>query len=210
MANQANLAYYHVAGPVHVFVRIPPVGLGPYKTAGTLSGPIAFLGHTTDAPEPDFKSEYIPVMSSLGGPVVPDDEINVGGTYQASMELSRFNYNVLTALQQFPTHGRNGLPAGTESYLDRGRLIQAQGDSFEVWLQNSFYGTPNAVVYPEMPPGIYYPACRFVDMLPRKLSRDSTKAQLVIKPLSVRIGITGGFISYSQHPSFFVNLPLPG
>lgn len=204
-----NLAYYYVHGPVHIYARFPKVGAGPYVAPGALSGTIYFLGHTTDSPEPDFIPKYHPVHSSLAGPEVPDDEVQVGGEYELALELTRFNYQILMAIKQFARYGRGEVP-GTENFLDRGRLVLAQGDSFELWLKNAFYGTPNAAAYPDLPPGYYYPACRTAGVMPRDLSRITVKANAHIKPLSVRQGVTGGFVTYSQDPKWFLNLPDPG
>lgn len=209
MSNPSNPAFYYVAGPVHCYMRVPRIGLGPNVSPNNLTGRILFLGHATESPEPDFNAEYIPVISSLAGPVIPDDEIFVGGNYQLAVELSRFSFDVVMLMKRFPQYGR-GAPAGVETYLDRGRLIQAQGDSYEIWLRNAFYGTPNAAAYPNMPIGYYYPAVRTVGVLPRNLSRDLTKAHITLKPISVRQGVTGGFVTYTQDPVYFQNLPEPG
>ncbi len=208
MTQQANSAFYNVAGPVHIYVRVPVRGAGPFVGQPS-KGPILMLGHCEDAPEPDFVPQYIPVMSSLAGPKVPDDEIFVGGEYQVQLNMSRFSYSVLQLILACPMYGRGALP-GSETFLDRGRLVLANADSFELWLRNAFYGTPDAVAYPDMPIGYYYRACRSLGTYPRKLSRDATRAMVGIKPLSVRQGVTGGFITYSQDPRYFADLPLPG
>lgn len=205
-----NQAYYYVAGPVHVFVRVPqPRGPGPYNSPSNLTGEILFLGHATEAPDPDFVPIYIPVHSSLAGPEQPDDKIQMGGQYKVEIELSRFSYTTLQLIKQFAGQGRRAVP-GAETYLDRGRLMMAQGDSFELWLHNGFYGTVNAAAYPDMPPGYYYPACTTAAVLPRKLSRDATKVQLTIEPAAVRYAVTGGWVTYSQEPAVFAKLPPPG
>lgn len=206
---QANLAYYYVTGPVHVYVRIPKVGMGPYVSPNDLRGQIYFLGHATEAPEPDFVPQKIPVMSSLGGPLVPDDHIQVGGKYAVAIQLSRYNITVLEQLQQFARQGRS-MYAGTESFLDRGRLLLANGDTFELWLKNAFYGTANAAAYPDLKPGYYYPACAVEELMYRDMSQKNTLAHLTIEPLSVRQGVTGGFLTYAQSPLYFANLPDPG
>lgn len=208
---QQNLAYYYVTGPVHVYVRVPqPRGAGPYVGPNALKGTIYFLGHCTDSPEPDFTPQKIPVMSALGGPLVPDDSIQVGGLYSLNLELTRFNYTVLKVLSQFARQGRQSLDAGTESFLDRGRLILAQGDTFELWLRNAFYGTANAAAYPDLPIGYYYPACVYAEYSPRNLSQKNKLAHLHIEPMSVRQGVTGGFVTYTQDPAYFTALPDPG
>jgi len=205
----SNPAYYNVAGPVHIYVRIPSVGVGPFIHPDSRGGPILFLGHAEDSPEPDFVPQYIPVHSSLAGPVVPDDEIFMGGDFKIQTTFTRFSWDVVQLLQAWPQYGRGAAP-GSETFLDRGRLVQAQGDSFEIWFRNAFYGTANAAAYPNMPIGHYYPCCRSLGTYPRKLSRDATRATLGIKPLSARQGITGGFITYSCNPKYFAALPEPG
>jgi hypothetical protein len=206
---QQNLAYYYVTGPVHIYVRIPNVGAGPYLAPSSLKGTIYFLGHTKDSPEPDFVPQKIPVISSLSGPLVPDDHVQVGGVYHVGMELARFNMQVLKKLKQFARQGRS-MTAGTESFLDRGRLVLANGDSFELWLRNAFYGTPNSAAYPDLDIGYYFPACTVAELLPRDLSQKTKLAHIQVEPHSVRQGVTGGYISYSQDPIYFNNLPDPG
>ncbi len=208
MTQQANPAFYNVAGPVHIYARIPSRGAGP-NVGQPSKGKILFLGHCEEAPEPDFVPQYIPVKSSLSGPVVEDDEIFVGGQYQLNMKFSRFSYSVLQLILACPLYGRGAAP-GSETFLDRGRLVLHNGDSFELWLRNAFYGTPNAEAYPDMPIGLYFRACRSMGTYPRNLSRDATRAVVGIKPLSVRQGVLGGYITYSQDPKWFADLPLPG
>lgn len=208
-ASVAPGAYYYVAGPVHAYIRFPGRGLGPYVPVGGLAGPIHFLGHCTEAPEPTFVPQYVPVFSSLGGTMVPDDEIFMGGTYELTMELSRFDFTMVRRLSAFPMYGR-GQNQGYESALDRGRLVQAQGDSFEVWLVNSFYNSPNSLAYPNMPIGFYFPSCRTKQVSPQKMSRDATKVNVQIKPISVRQARTGDFVTYTQDPAYFKNLPPAG
>lgn len=210
VANElANLAYTYVTGPVHVYIRIPRVGVGPYVFPRQLQGKILFLGHFTESPEIEIAPKYLAVHSSLSGPEIPDDEIYIGAAYQVGGELSRFNYSVLMYLKQFPLYGR-GAPAGTETFLDRGRLALAQGDTFEIWFKNAFYGTANANAYPDLAPGYYFPACRSVEVLPQKLSRDAKKVHINIKPMSARQGVIGDTVTYSQNPDYFKNLPAPG
>jgi hypothetical protein len=141
--------------------------------------------------------------------MVPDDEIFMGGTYELTMELSRFDFTMVRRLSAFPMYGR-GQNQGYESALDRGRLVQAQGDSFEVWLVNSFYNSPNSLAYPNMPIGFYFPSCRTKQVSPQKMSRDATKVNVQIKPISVRQARTGDFVTYTQDPAYFKNLPPAG
>lgn len=209
MTQQANLAYYYVSGPVHIYCRIPSVGAGPARPINGLGGQIFFLGHCKVAPEPASQPQYIPAMSALAGPVIPDDEIYAGQKTELNLEMTRFNFTLLNALASYPMYGR-GAPPGIETYLDRGRLVQAQGDSYELWVVNSFYGTPNANAYPDLPIGYYYPCVRTHENSPKNQSRDATIGMLHCTPLSVRQGITGGFITYLQDPQYFLNLPLPG
>lgn len=206
---QQNLAYYYVTGPVHIYIRVPTVGAGPYVAPSSLKGTIYFLGHTLDTPEPDFVPQNIPVMSSLSGPLVPDDHVQVGGKYHLALQLARFNLSVAKKLKQFARQGRSQV-AGTESFLDRGRLMLANGDTFELWLRNAFYGTPNAAAYPDLDIGYYFPACKVDEFLPRDLSQKTKLIHTAIEPMSVRQGVTGGYVSYSQDPVYFSQLPDPG
>ena len=206
---QTNLAFYYVAGPAHIYVRFPSIGAGPYVPPSSLAGTINFLGHCEESPEPDFIPHYLPVHSSLAGPAIPDDEVDAGVETKLGLMLSRFNYTIAARIQQAARHGR-GAPLGTETYLDRGRLLMAQGDSFELWIKNSFYGTANAAAYPDLPPGYYFPAVRAEGVLPRKINRETKQMHISLFPKSVRLGVVGGFMTYSQDPKWFAKLPDPG
>lgn len=202
----ANYAYYHVTGPVNIYVRIPNVGVGPFVPPNLATGSIAFLGQALESPEPKFDAAYVDVKSSLSGPVIPDDKIYAGGDYYFDVNLSRYAWDVLQFLTAWPMHGR-GMAPGEETYFDRGRLALANGDTFQLWARNAFWGSANATAYPDMPIGYFYPACIMVNHYPNKLTRDSSLATLRIKPLSVRIGPAGGFITYTQNPTYFTDLP---
>lgn len=208
MSGPNNFAFYNVAGPVHLYIRVPARGAGPFVGQPS-SGKIWSLGHCEDSPEPDIEPQYIPVKSSLAGPIIPDDEIFVGNDYKLSLNMSRFSWSVLQMVLACPMYGRGAAP-GSETFLDRGRLVLANGDSFELWMRYAFYGTPDALAYPDMPIGMYFRACRSMGTFPRKLTRDATRAMVNIKPLSVRQGVTGGFVTYSQDPKYFKDLPDPG
>lgn len=204
-----NLAYYYVAGPAHVYIRVGTVGVGPYMPPANVAGTIFFLGHCESSPEPDFDPQYAPVHSSLAGPAVPDDELQMGGETGLTLKLSRFNITQVKKIQQYSRHGR-GLVQGSEDFLSRGRLMLAQGDTFEIWIRNHFYGTANAAAYPDLPIGYYFPAVRPVKVSPRNISRETKIANLVLRPLSARIGVIGDFVTYSQDPAVFAGLPDPG
>lgn len=216
---QNNLAYYTVTGPVHVFTRAHGAGPGPNRSISQLgtrgSGNIFFVGHTENSPELAGEPQYKPVFCSLSGEAVPDDKLFLGTNFKLVLDLQRFDFDIIHALAHPPHHGNdlggNAIPLGAESYLTRGRLAQAHGDSYELWLQYSFFDTVNQVGQdPSMPPGFYFPCCTTSGYYPTKLARDAKKVRLMIEPMPVRVGVTGGFFTYSKDPTYFQNLPDPG
>lgn len=206
---QANLAFYYSTGPVHVYVRIPSVGMTFWSGPEDLRGKILFLGHAEESVDPDFVPAYMPVHSSLSGPMVPDDRMFMGGQYKVQVNFSRYSWSVMQLLLAFPSYGRGAAP-GAETFLDRGRFVAQNGDGFELWCRNAFFGTVNAAAYPDLPIGWYYPCVNIAGHFPRKLSREYARAQLMFDPLNVRRGVTGGYFTYSQDPKFFAQLPAPG
>lgn len=209
---QNNQAFYTVTGPVHVFVRVPSTGAGPRQPVGKLGGRKAvFLGHVERTPEVAIEPQYKPVFCSLSGEAVPDDKLFLGEATKVVLDLARFDHNVVGDLLTAPRYGHGPNWEGSETYLDRGRLVQAHGDGYELWLQYSFFGTANAAgASPAMPPGYYFPCCITAGCYPTSLGRDTKKIRLMIEPQSVRANITGGYITYSKQPEAFAGLPDPG
>lgn len=202
--------FYYVAGPVHIYVRCGNPGFNhdTDPTSRRYASGVQMLGHTVADPKPDFIAKYLDVFSSLSGPVIPDDKIFAGQECKLDLELARFDFTTLLQLENYPTFAGAG-GVGREAWDARGRLAIAQGDNYEVWLRNAFFGTPNAAAYPNLPIGYYFYACTTDSILPRNLSRDATKAQLAVQPLGLRLGITGGVVYYSCDPLDFDFLPAP-
>lgn len=207
-----NQAKFYTTGPCHLYVRTNNVGAGPFFTPAQLraSGePIYFLGHTERTPEPGFETAWKPVFTSLSGEAVPDDELNLGTNCKLVLDLQRFDIDIIHMLMS-GRHGRDIVkyPVGSESYLHRGRLLLQHGDSFELWVKYSFHNTANA--QDDLPPGYYFLACRMAGIYPTNLTRDAKKVRLMIEPKPVRMGVVGGFNTFSKDPLYFNNLPDPG
>lgn len=206
-------AYYYVAGPVHVYVRFPKVGAGPYRPVLTTfqnAGSVPeFLGHCENAPEPDYSYKWKPVFASWSGEVIPDDKLYQGQEVKITLNLSRFSKTVLTKLEAAPNHGRNNIRPGSESYLDIGKLLQRNGVGFELWLVNGFYGTENMAAFPDMEIGKYFPCCNIVNNSPKGQSRNNTFAQLLIEPNWIQYSPEGSRVCYTSDPSYFTSLPKP-
>lgn len=224
-----NEAFYYVTGPVHTFVRVRAKAEDAPRSRATLqakkneegqtlynqnkkgeTAKIYFLGHTEKTPDIGMEPQYKPVFSSLSGEAVPDDKVFLGTNYKIVLDLHRFDIDVIHRLMTAPNFGRAGDILGRESYTDRGSLMFGNGCSFELWLQNSFFGTANALAYPNLPPGYYFYACTVSGIYPTSMTRDTKRVRLVIEPLAVRFGITNGSGAFSKNVLDFANLPDPG
>lgn len=213
-----NDAFTYVTGPCHLYLRVPSIGAGPNRSVAQLqqsNQDILFVGHTEQYPEPAFEDMYKPVMCSLSGEAIEDESVFLGKKAKLVVDLQRFDMEVISLMMNAPRFNRavGALPAaavGSESYLDRGRLVQGHGDSYEFWVKFSFYNTVNAAIYPNLIPGYYFPCCITAGTYPTKLTRDAKKVRLMIEPKSVRAGITGGWTLFSQNPTYFTRLPDPG
>jgi hypothetical protein len=212
------VASYFVTGPCHLFYRNISPGVGPAVNVAQRAvrpGDINFVGHTEVSPELAEEAQYKPVFCSLSGEAVPDDQVFLGANTKLIVDLQRFDMRAIHALRA-PQAGRNfaaGVPVGSETYLDRGRLVQAHGDGYEFWIQFSFFGTVNAanVAAPDaLPAGYYFPCCVTKGTYPTRMTRDAKKVRLMIEPMPVRLGITGGYTTFIKTAAAFANLPAPG
>lgn len=199
-------AYLYVHGPVGLYIRIPKVGAGPKVGPTALSGLATFLGHCEKSPEPNYDQKWKPVFTSQSGEVIPADKIYLGTEVKIILPLARWDYDVTQALLAAPRHGR-GSPPGTETYLDRGVLLQRNGVSFELWLRNEFAGTVNAAAYPDMPIGTYFPCCNLAAHYPKNLARDAGMLQLMIEANWVQGYPAGSSVCFTSDPAFFKQLP---
>ena len=205
-------AYYYVTGPVHVYVRFPKVGAGPYRSVNDIfksGGTPEFLGHTEKSPETDYDYKWKPVFSSWAGEIIPDDKLYQGQETKIALPLARFSNTVFFKLQAAPNHGRNGVSPGSETFLDIGKLLQRNGLGFELWLRNGFYGTENMAAYPDIEIGRYFPCCNIVKASPVNQGRQTENAQLLIEPNWIQSSPEGNRVCFTSDPSYFKILPPP-
>lgn len=204
-------AQFYVTGNVDIYVRIPAVGAGPFVSPSALraAGTPTFLGHTDKSPEPTYDPKWKPVFTSQGGEAIPLEKVYMGTEVKVAMNLQRFDYDVVQALLAAPRFGRN-TPAGTESYLDIGALLQRNGLGVELWLKNAFYGTVNAAAYPDMPIGTYFVCTNLAATYPQNLTRDAANVQLLFEANWVQLAPNGNRVCFTSDPAFFTSLPVVG
>lgn len=209
----SNRTYLYSTGPNYIYVRFPPVGAGPYVPAdGLQSGTIYFLGTAEQKVEEDLQAQWLPAFNSIAGRMVPFDKNYQGELGQISLLLNKFSHTVVQLLQRFPNNGRVAgadVAPGRETYLSRGRFLQANGDGFELWRANGFFGTLNAGAYPDLPPGRYFPCCQTVRIFEADDGLPDEKVLLLIEPQNVYNAVDGSFYLYSEDPAKFVGLPNP-
>lgn len=173
----------------------------------TASGTPEFLGHCLASPKPTYEPKWKPVFSSWAGEMMPDDKLYQGNDVKLILPLSQFNMTTLAKLANAPTLGRDGLPEGTESFLDIGKLLQRNAISFELWLKNGFFNTANAAAYPDLDIGRYFVCCNTVGFNPDSLARDTEQVQLMIEANWVQAWPEGSRFCYSKDPAYFATLP---
>ncbi len=201
-----STAYFYVNGSVGAYIRIPPIGAGPFVGPAALTGTPTFLGHTEKTPKPSYVANWKPVFSSQTGEMIPTDKLYMGTDVKIVLPLQRFDYDVVQLLKAAPRYGRVNAP-GVESYLDIGALLQRNGLGFELWLRNEFHGTVNAAAYPNLPIGTYFICCNTAGIVPDDMGRNTETIQLLIEANWVQAHPIGPRICYSQDPSMFRNLP---
>jgi hypothetical protein len=209
--DNSNNTFIYSTGPNYIFVRFPVPGPGPFIKPSQLGGTIYFLGTAEEKPEEDLQAQYLPIFNNIGGKMVPFEKSYQGTIGGFSILLNKFSHTVLTLLQRMPSNGRMdaAVPAGQESHLSRGRLVQANGDGFELWRANGFFGTLNATAYPDLPPGRYYPCCHNVRIFEANEGLPDEKILLIAEPQNVYNAVDGSFYLYSEDPAKFAGLPNP-
>ncbi len=181
MANP--IAYYYCTGPIYVFI----------STNG-LASSAQFLGTCEQYPTEQEEHAWTPVWNDLGGPVVPSERQFHGKTKFMSLDLNRFKQTVMDQVLATPRQGTDGNPAGTNSVLDRGAYLIENGCGYSMWLIFSFYGTQNAVGYPDLPPGEYYPYVMTVGNYDDRQGTQNKKVRLVTEAQEFRTSNGGQFL----------------
>lgn len=194
---------FNVTGPVDIYFafnsltpipQIGAAGINPGTGAGA-----AYLGTAEMAPEPQNQYFWKEIYNSLGGDMVPMDRLYLGEQGLIAMNLNRFSYANAFAI----------LGLGSEDRLDRGSMMVSNGYALQLWLRFSFYGTANALAYPEMPPGYFYWCTQIVSHFPKGLTLDATNLQLIFQCQPVFNPSTRGHDLRSSLAAFFTNLPAP-
>lgn len=184
------MSWLHCTGAIHIFARV---------SANT---PIFYVGTSEQHPMPEGETHYAPVFNDIGGPVTKFDVEYQGDEEVVALDLNRFNDGNLSILLSPPFY--NGV-VGYTSRLARGSLAIQQGHTYELWLANSFYNTPDATI--DLPPGTYYPACVTIGRSTPKQGTKTQTKRVVIEPLNWYDPTDGTFWLKSEDALYFQNLP---
>lgn len=209
-----GVAGLKVAGPVHLYYRAgiyPVPSVGPNGINSGSGAGATYLGTCEFVPEPQFKPAWKPIFNAISGDLIPMDRMYMGQDGLIAMNLNRFDYDA--AIQLLNTPRLSGAPelVGTDTWLDRGSLMVSNALSFELWLQFQFYGTPNALAYPDMPAGYYFYCCQLMDHTPKNLGLADEQLFLVAQAQNVYAPLPGDryHSMYTILPQYFSGLPNP-
>lgn len=207
----SNPAFVYVTGPVHVFTRVMAQGASPFNPLGSNSGPVLYLGTTQLCPEFDRVKRWQPIFTALGGDAKPFDHRWGGQDVSIGLDLVRHSDTVLRGVEACPNFGRNGLDDGVESFGDRGKMMLANGASFELWLVNTFarFGNANLNAFPDLRLGYYFRACKTDRVYRPRDGLVDSMARLDVTAESVYDVRTMSFFTHSSLPAYFNNLPFP-
>ena len=194
---------YNVTGPVHIYFASNQTTTSSPTSAAEFnagSGTNAqYLGTCEIMPEPQEEFNWKDVFNSLGGDMVPADRMYMGLDGLVVMNLNRFSYTNLFGL----------IGGGSESHLNRGSLMVNNRFSLQLWCAFDFFGTLNALAYPEMPPGYFWWCTEIRRHWPQRLTIDTTNVLLIFQAQQVYNKVTRGWDMRSSNPAFFSNLPAP-
>jgi len=175
--------YYYCTGPILVYVDCFSDGRGPLSGgANTFSiSTRQLLGTCETYPTVEAEDFWLPVYNDNGGPLVPADNSFCGHKRTLILDLNWYSQTILNYVLATPAQGNDGFPQGTNSRLMRGAFQLANGLGFSTTLQFTFFGTPNAIAYPDLPPGEYYPFCRLVGTYFDRAGTQNKKVRLIVE-----------------------------
>lgn len=156
-------------GDVEAWVRIPRVSATPM-----------FLGWCEYHPVNEANYFWNPVYTDRGGSRAAFDKEFQNGEEMVALDLNKFNDNVVDLIEAMPRPDLNN--PGSRSRLDVGSLLIANGNYFELWLRNFFYGTVNAT--PDLGPGWYYYACSCAGVLTVKQGTKVLMKRVIVEAMN--------------------------
>lgn len=168
----ASFPAFRVTGAIHHFVRIPGQ-----------DAPI-HLGTCEQAPSVNLITASKPVMNDVTGGALPAQKVDQGEFAQITCGLNYFSQSTLNQIDalRYNTH------RGRFSNFSRGRLRYGF-QTFELWMLYENYLAPNAqVLYPDLPPGYYWPQ---VELVGKQEARLGTTDQLCVLSLEAQPKWTG-------------------
>jgi hypothetical protein len=192
-------SFLHSTGPIFIWAAIPT---GTPLPTGTPQQ----LGTCEQWPVDSRQYSWEPVPNDLAGSMIPLDSQYMGQIESLSLEINRFNNDVIEVMAAAPSPGGDIPVPGYDGQLSRGLFLNQNVQGFQVWFQFSYFGTPAAP--PDLPPGIYYPNCQFVSVGDPQQGTKYWKQHLEIVAFPYFI-FTGGVWSFtvrSSDPSNFTIL----
>jgi hypothetical protein len=194
--------YQYVTGPVLIYAAphfFDSKGYVPYNVPGTSPNNFLFLGTCERYPQIEVIRNFNPVFNDIGGPMTPFDYEVQGSTKVISLDLNKFNE---TNLEQL-------FDLDTEDSLTRGSLLNTNRLAMELALVFSFFGTPNAAGYPDLPPGEYYPSTKLLNYYLDPNGTVTRKCRLIIEASPVWSAADRSFFLSDNDSSWFTGLSAP-
>lgn len=213
----SNATYVYVTGPVHVYVRVPVQGASTYNPTGVIAGNGApyYLGTTEGRPEINGADIWVPYHNAISGEAVQFDRTYGGPVEEVNLDLSKFSQTVYDLVADSPNYGRAGVAVagGAHNTGDRGKMLIANGCSFEMWLVNHLWWfraqATNMAAFPDLHPGVYYRACNTKQKYRGRDGVTPSMAFLGIEANEIWDGYNRTWFMKSHDPAFFANLPDP-
>lgn len=158
------MASPYVPGPAPIFVGL-----------GGSAGQPAFLGFSERGVHIDINPMYSDYIVDLGG-AVPLDKSYQGATATVSFDLTRWNEDVLAAMDDF-SGSLAGSSRGVDVPGEIGTLMSYEGAAYTLWIVFPYSNFP---AYADMPAGYRFPKA-FIDRetLPERGSKPA-KVHLIM------------------------------
>lgn len=175
-----------------------------YPGAGILSQSYTalLLGTCEQYPLVKAGQNNNPWFADQTGCMEPADWENEGEWRVIALDLNKFSQTSHNFVSSFGSTTSNGLSG-------LGKLVQANGTFFSLWLRFANYYQPGGPPIPDLPPGEFYPCCRLVENSYSQLGTRNRTSPLVIRTIPLLTLSDNSTLTYSIDPKWFTNLPAP-
>jgi hypothetical protein len=140
------MAQLYTTGPVDLWVA--PQGQGPF-----------FLGHSEKGPSFQVRPQFSDVFVDLGGQNVPFDVVYQGEDALVTVDLARWNQNVLALIQDIATLGAGGNAPGNDPSGAIGTLMLTEQKAYPLYLRFPY---ASKAAFSTGPSGAEPPGYRFL------------------------------------------------